>query len=151
MADKKDTRSKAELYAEAERLYVQERMSMDDVAQKMGRDPRSIRTWAAEGDWVGRRARYTEATGKTHEKLYTLIQRLTDKAIESCETGAEPSQSQLYFIGKMAPLLLKLQTYEEASSPDKAPGEPDKAAAADRLEAVSDELTKAMTQLGLAR
>lgn len=122
----KDTRSKAELYAEAERLYVQERMSMDDIAQKMGRDVRSIRTWAAEGDWVGRRARYSEASGKTHEKLYTLIQRLTDKAIESCEEGSEPSQSQLYFIGKMAPLLLKLQTYEEAAEKPEEEASPKK-------------------------
>jgi hypothetical protein len=111
----KDTKTKAELYAEAERLYVQERMNMDDIAVKMGRDPRSIRTWAAEGDWVGRRARFTEATGKTHEKLYVLIQKLTDKAIQSAEDGEEPSQSQLYFIAKMAPLLLKLQTYEETA------------------------------------
>lgn len=104
---------KAELYSEAERLYVQEQLGQADIAQRLGVAERTVRYWASEGNWAARRGSFAEATGKTHEKLYKLIQALTDKAIQSAEAGEEPSQSQLYFIGKMAPLLLKLQNYEE--------------------------------------
>lgn len=104
---------KAELYTEAERLYVQEHLGQADIAQRLGVSERTIRYWATEGMWSDKRGELAETTGKTHEKLYKLIQSLTDKAIQSCEKGEEPSQSQLYFIGKMAPLLLKLQTYEQ--------------------------------------
>jgi hypothetical protein len=110
---------KAEFYAEAERLYVQEHLGHADIAQCLGLTERTIRNWDAEGSWAGRRDNYDKATGKTHHKLYKLIQHLTEKAIQSCEEGEEPSQSQLYFISKMAPLLLKLQSYEEHCTPEE--------------------------------
>lgn len=139
--------SKAELIVKAERLYVQERRSMADVAKAVGRDERTIRTWASEGNWVASRDAYAEATGKTHEKLYRLVSSLTDKAIESCESGTEPSQSQLYFIAKMAPLLLKLKTYEEEEDP--APGTPTQ----EKPKQLSDDIidTIEATFLGLQR
>lgn len=108
---------KAELCAEAERLYVQEQLGQAEIAQRLGIAERTVRYWATEGKWGDRREKFAEVTSKTSEKLYHLIQTLTDKAVEKCQAGEEPSQSQLYFIGKMAPLLLKLQSYEEKSSP----------------------------------
>ena len=116
---------KAELFSEAERLYVQEHLGQADIADRLGVAERTIRYWANEGNWAERRGNFSEATGKTHEKLYKLIQVLTDKAVESAEKGEEPSQSQLYFIGKMAPLLLKLQNYED-STVEKSYGAEDK-------------------------
>ncbi len=139
---------KAELFSEAERLYVQEHLGQADIAERLGVAERTVRYWANEGNWAERRGNFSEATGKTHEKLYKLIQVLTDKAIESAEKGEEPSQSQLYFIGKMAPLLLKLQNYEESSAPQKQ-DEADKAKAATRFEDVMQEMQKTLMQLGL--
>ncbi len=108
---------KAELCAEAERLYVQEQLGQAEIALRLGIAERTVRYWATEGMWGDRREKFAEVTSKTSEKLYHLIQTLTDKAVEKCEAGEEPSQSQLYFIGKMAPLLLKLQSYEKEVDP----------------------------------
>jgi hypothetical protein len=105
---------KAGFYMEAERLFVQERMTVDAIARQLPVSERTLGDWRRDGKWDKLRAAFAESNSKTHEKLYTLIQRLTDKAIQSAEEGTEPSQSQLYFIAKMAPLLLKLQGYEEA-------------------------------------
>lgn len=88
---------KAELYSEAERLYVQEHLGQTDIAERLGVAERTIRYWATEGNWAERRGNYVEATSKTSEKLYKLVQTLTDKAIESVENGEVPSQSQLFF------------------------------------------------------
>ncbi|NMW18052.1 MAG: hypothetical protein HKK66_03300 [Chlorobiaceae bacterium] len=139
---------KAELYSEAERLYVQEHLGQTDIAERLGVAERTIRYWATEGNWAERRGNYVEATSKTSEKLYKLVQTLTDKAIESVENGEVPSQSQLFFISKMAPLLLKLQNYEESSAPAKQ-DEADKAKTATRYEDVMQEMQKTLMQLGL--
>ena len=48
----------------------------------------------------------------------------------------------------MAPLLLKLQNYEESSAPQKQ-DEADKAKAATRFEDVMQEMQKTLMQLGL--
>jgi hypothetical protein len=141
---------KTEHYQEAERLYVQERCTYEQISDRLGVSERTLRTWGTEGSWIERRDSFTEVHGKTHEKLYKLIQTLTDKAIQSAEEGEEPSQSQLYFIAKMAPLLLKLQNYEETAAPTK-PGEAEKQAAVQRYETVMEEMTKTLQQLGLAR
>lgn len=118
---------RAEHYSESERLYVQERLTFEQIADRIGVSERTLRTWATQGEWAERRKVFTETNTKTHEKLYTLIQALTDKAIQSAENNEEPSQSQLYFIGKMAPLLFKLQSYEEASAEkDDEPEQPKK-------------------------
>ncbi len=114
---------KAEHYSEAERLYVQEHLGQADIAERLGISERTVRSWAQAGNWSDRRGSFAEATGKTHEKLFKLIQSLTDKAIQSAESGEEPSQSQLYFIAKMAPLLLKLQVYEEDTTTKSEPAE----------------------------
>lgn len=146
---KPEKKSKAELIVEAERLYVKELQDEKTVGAAVGRTDRTIRAWASEGNWAASRKAYTEATGKTHEKLYRLVSTLTDKAIEAAEEGAEPSQAQLYFIGKMAPLLLKLKSYEEEEAAPE--GAPDKAAAASRLEAINEELAKTMGSLGMLK
>lgn len=139
---------KNEHYAEAERLYVQDHLGQADIAERLGVSERTVRYWSQEGNWAERRGNFAEATGKTHEKLFKLIQSLTDKAIQSAESGEEPSQSQLYFIAKMAPLLLKLQNYEEAAQPVKA-DIIDKEKAASRLEDITGEMQKTLQQLGL--
>ena len=139
---------KNEHYAEAERLYVQEHLGQADIAERLGVSERTVRYWSQEGNWAERRGNFAEATGKTHEKLFKLIQSLTDKAIQSAESGEEPSQSQLYFIAKMAPLLLKLQGYEEAAQPVKQ-DEVDKAKTAKHLEDMMGEMQKTLMQLGL--
>lgn len=132
---------KVELYPEAERLYVQEQLGQADIAQRLGIAERTVRYWASEGNWAARRGSFAEATGATHEKLYKLIQSLTDKAIQSCQDGEEPSQAQLYFIGKMAPLLLKLKTYEQQ---EEAAGEPEpekpKQITADTIRRIEEEI-----------
>ena len=139
---------KAELYSEAERLYVQEHLGQADIAERLGVAERTVRYWSNEGNWSERRGNFVEATSKTSEKLYKLVQTLTDKAIESVENGEVPSQSQLFFISKMAPLLLKLQSYEESSAPPKQ-DEVDKEKAATRFEDVMQEMQKTLMQLGL--
>lgn len=118
---------KAQYYADAERLFVQERLSVEEIARQLPVSSRTIGDWRRRHGWDEKRERFSETNSKTHEKLYTLIQTLTDKAIESAANGEEPSQSQLYFIGKMAPLLLKLQSYEEAATEKgSGPDEPKK-------------------------
>ena len=139
---------KAELYSEAERLYVQEHLGQAEIAERLGVSERTVRYWSQEGSWAERRGNFAQATSSTSEKLYKLVQALTDKAIQSAEEGTEPSQSQLYFIAKMAPLLLKLHDYEETAQPPKQADE-DKAKALNRYEDVMGEMQKTLMQLGL--
>ena len=143
-----DMAKKAQHYADAERLFVQDRLSVEEIAGRIPVSSRTIGDWRREYGWDARREKLAETNSKTHEKLYTLIQTLTDKAIESAANGEEPSQSQLYFIGKMAPLLLKLQSYEEASQKPSEEGVTEETVAEQKR--VLGELKETAMRLGLA-
>lgn len=138
---------KAEKYPEAERLYVQERCTFEQISSKLGVSERTLRYWAKEGSWQERRQSLEESAGKMHEKLAELMEAMTDKLIEGMKTGEEPSQSQLYFITKMAPTLLKIRTYEETAAPPDKSG--NKTEAVSKYETLMDEMQKTLMQLGL--
>lgn len=139
---------KAEHYPEAERLYVQDRCTFEQISDKIGVSERTLRYWAKEGSWQERRQNLDESAGKMHEKLHELMETMTDNLIEGMKSGEDPSQSQLYFITKMAPTLLKIRTYEETAA--TAAGEQaDKAETVSKYETLMDEMQKTLMQLGL--
>lgn len=139
---------KAQYYIEAEERFVQERLSVEEIAQRIPVSSRTIGDWRRENDWDGKRERFAAQETSTTEKLYKLIQTLTDKAIESAENNEEPSQSQLYFIGRMAPLLLKLKKFEEDVQKPAEAGVTQETL--DEQKRVAQELQETMMRLGLA-
>ncbi len=114
---------KNEHYAEAERLYVQDHLGQAEISERLGVSERTIRYWMQEGNWSERRGNFIDATSATHEKMFKLVQTLTDKAIRFAEKDEEIPQSLFYFLAKMTPLLLKLQNYEEEVKDKAAPAE----------------------------
>jgi hypothetical protein len=140
---------KPEYYAEAELMYVQDRLTFEQISDKIGVSERTLRTWAKDGDWSGRRESIEDVRSKSHDKLHKIMDLLLDKAIEALGEGKEPNQAQLNFIKAMSPSLVRLQNYEDKAMPVPA-SDGDKAAAAARYETVIEEMTKTMQQLGLA-
>lgn len=140
---------KPDYYAEAELLYVQDRLTFEQISDRIGVSERTLRTWAKDGDWSGRRESIEDVRSKSHDKLHRVMDLLLDKAIQALDEGKEPNQAQLNFIRAMSPSLVRLQTYEEQAKPG-TPGDDDKAAAASRYETVMEEMTKTLQQLGLS-
>ena len=139
---------KAQYYIEAEELFVQERLNVEEIALRIPVSSRTIGDWRREHDWDGKRERFAAQETSTTEKLYKLIQALTDKAILSAENNEEPSQSQLYFIGRMAPLLLKFKKFEESVQKPAEEGVAEETLAEQKQ--VIQELKETMMRLGLA-
>ncbi len=139
---------KAEKYPEAERLYVQDRCTFEQISDKLGVSERALRYWAKEGSWQERRQNLDESAGKMHEKLAAVTEAMLDRLLQVLKEGEEPSQSQLYFITRTAPALAKMRSYEETAAP--AAGEQaDKAETVSKYEALMDEMQKTLMQLGL--
>lgn len=139
---------KAEKYPEAERLYVQERCTLEQISDKLGVSERTLRYWSKEGSWKERRQSLDETAGKLHEKLAAVTEAMLDRLLQVLKQGEEPSQPQLYFITKTAPALAKMREYETASAP--ADGEKaDKAETVSKYETLMDEMQKTLIHLGL--
>ncbi len=141
---------KPEYYPDAQRLYVQERLTFEAIAQQLPVSDRTLREWAKEGEWVERREAFAEVQTKSHDKLHKMLGLLIDRACEAIEEGKDPNPAQLNFIKGMAPSLVKLKAYEENALPSGSSGAEEKARAATRYETVMEEMQKTLQQLGLA-
>lgn len=114
---------KAQNYAEAERLYITDQLTLSAVAAQLGLSERTVWEWKSQGKWDEKRAKYFEVVSSAHESLYELLKDLTKKVGGVVKEGKDPNQAQLYFIGKIAPLLIKLKSYEEEVGKESAPAE----------------------------
>ena len=140
---------KPELYPEAQRLYTQERLTFEAIAQQLPVSDRTLREWAKEGEWAERRAAFEDVQTKSHDKLHRMLGLLIDRACNAIEEGTDPNPAQLNFIKGMAPSLVKLKAYEENALPAATAGDAEKAQAATRYESVMEEMQKTLQTLGL--
>ena len=60
----------------AERLYVVEQMLIEDVAQRVGVNERTIRRWKDEFKWDYKREQYLNSKQMFHEELYNFARKL---------------------------------------------------------------------------
>lgn len=113
---------KAALYADAERLYVQDQLTLEAIASKLGCGVRTLTNWKREGNWDEKRRGFLETTQSMHEDLYELARLLTTKNLNKVRENAEPEKEQLSFIVKVMATLERTRKYEtEVTAPKEDP------------------------------
>lgn len=108
---------KAIHYAEAERLYVSEYNTLEQISEKLGVAERTLRYWKEQGGWDKKRVAFQENTSAFHAELYDLARSLAKTIKTSLDSETEPSPHQLYTLTKLIPLLNKTKDYEDAVTP----------------------------------
>lgn len=113
---------KAALYGDAERLYVQEQLTLEAIAKKLGCGVRSLVNWKREGNWDDKKKNFLETTQSMHEELYELARLLTTKNLNKVREGSEPEKEQLSFVVKVMASIERTRKYEtEVSEPKEDP------------------------------
>jgi uncharacterized protein YjcR len=60
----------------AERLYVVEQMTIEEVALNVGVNERTIRRWKTEHKWDSKKEQYVNSKSMFHEELYNFARKL---------------------------------------------------------------------------
>ncbi len=107
------------LYADAERLYVQDQLTLEAIASKLGCSVRTLTTWKGDGNWDGKRSGFIQTTQSMHEELYELARLLTTKNLNKVREGSEPEKEQLSFVVKVMATLEKTRKYETDATTTK--------------------------------
>lgn len=115
---------KAQHYTEAERLYVSEYNTLEQISEKLGVSERALRYWKDEGGWDNKRSDFQENSAALHSELYDLARTLTQSIKKSLVSETEPSPHQLYTLTRLVPLLTKTKDYEDSSAPAEVPEQP---------------------------
>lgn len=111
---------KAALYSDAERLYVQDQLTLEAIASKLGCGVRTLTNWKREGNWDEKRKNFLETTQSMHEELYELARLLTTKNLNKVREGAEPEKEQLSFVVKVMASIERTKKYETEVTAPKA-------------------------------
>jgi hypothetical protein len=80
---------RAALYADAERLYVQDQLTLDAIASKLGCSLRTLTTWKGEGSWDSKRSGFIELETSLHGDLYRLATLITRKNLAALEADPD--------------------------------------------------------------
>ena len=101
------------LLENAQRLYVIEQMTIDEVAQKVDVNERTIRRWKTEHNWDLRREQYVKTKQMFHEELYNFARKLMVSIEYDMDNNEKVDPGRMFAFTKMLPLITKIKEYED--------------------------------------
>lgn len=101
------------LYAEAERLYISEQMTLLEIASRLDVAERTLRNWKSEGGWDDKRARFLTDRQSLHEELYEFTRSLMRNIKEDFEENKQVDAGRLYTLTRLLAHIQKVKNYED--------------------------------------
>jgi len=103
---------KAEYYDEAERMYVTQQMTFNEISSRLKIAEKTVRNWAEEGGWQAKRSELMKKRKSLHEMLYDAAQLIMQSIVKDLEDGQPVDAGRLYSVRGMIATLEKSRTYE---------------------------------------
>lgn len=102
-------------YSEAERMYVVNQMTLEEIASRINSNERTVRKWKTEGDWDTKKSQYLISKQMFHEELYEFARKLMSGIREDLENDKKVDTGRMYAFTRMLPMILKVKEYEDIS------------------------------------
>ena len=93
-------------------LYVYQQMTFDEISSRVSRTEKTIRKWADDGGWREERDRLFEHSKNVHEKLYLLVDAITDRLIRDVKSDSPLSSHSVQSLTKLVNSMKSLYKYE---------------------------------------
>ena len=97
----------------AERLYVVEQMLIEDVAQRVGVNERTIRRWKDEFKWDYKRKQYLNSKQMFHEELFNFARKLMASIELDMDNNEKIDPGRMFAFTKLLPMINKVKSYED--------------------------------------
>ena len=127
--------------AEAERLYVNEQMTPENIAGRLHLCEKTVRIWKDEGRWAEKRAAYIKSRQQFHEELYEFGRLLMRSIKKDLLAGNKLDGNRVRLLISIGPSVIKVKDYEAAM--EKLEGPKGKDALMTFIDAIDGGLTGA--------
>jgi hypothetical protein len=106
---------KAAYHAEAERLYVVNHLTLEDIASRLSNNVsvRTLQTWKTAGDWENKRKQLVQQQSLFSEDLYTLCRKLLKSIEKDIDEDKEPSRDRMNTFVRLTNSLSQTKKYED--------------------------------------
>ena len=105
---------KALLFDKAEKLYVEDLLTFEAIADRLDCSERTVRNWAKEGNWEKKRERHSSFQESLHQDAQDIALLLGQKIKEQLGEGIEPSSHIMHSFARISTSLLKIRDYERS-------------------------------------
>jgi len=112
----------------AAKLYIEEFMTLENIAKQLNVSERTLCRWKAEGHWEEKRAEYIKSKTTFHEDLYNFGKTLLDSIKADMESGEKVESSRIYTLTKIMNMLKNVKSYEDKVTTEKVETEKPKSA-----------------------
>ena len=111
---------KKQLLAEsAAKLYIEKLMTLENIAQRLNVNERTLRRWKATDKWDEKRSEYLKNNTAFHEDLYKFGRNLLDSIQNDMAKGEKIEPARMYAVTKIMTLLKNVKIYEDKVTSEK--------------------------------
>lgn len=103
-------------FTEAENLYINEHMTLKDIASKLNLNEKTVSAWKKMGGWGPKRKQYLKEKSSFRHKLYNFSITLMQSVKKDIAIGEKPHEMSLYALARILPILFNVEDYEDIFS-----------------------------------
>ena len=108
---------KKQLLAEsAAKLYIEKLMTLENIAQRLNVNERTLRRWKAADKWDEKRSEYLKSNTTFHEDLYNFGRDLLKSIKTDMDNGEKIEPARMYAVTKIISMLKNVKNYEDKST-----------------------------------
>ena len=122
----------------AQRMYVEDLMTFEAIANELGVNERTVRNWANDGRWDEKRHKFRQFQENLHDDARDIAALLAQKIKTQLENGQEPANHLLFSYTKIASSLIKIREYDKNIAAEASAGSATDQAVADKKKEVSE-------------
>lgn len=108
--------SKRQYFDEAERLYISEHLSLEEISRRLKLSRKTVMKWKEIGDWGNKRKQFLRSKQSFHEELYEFARKLMKDITQDMEAGEKVDPGRMYAFCKVIPMFAKVKDYEDVVS-----------------------------------
>jgi predicted transcriptional regulator len=97
---------------EARELYCYQQMTFDEIAKRVGRSEKTIRSWAEAGNWKQERYEVVRSQSSTRDKLHVLVDNIAIRLTEDAKNGVDMSPQSLHALASLVGTMNNMYKYE---------------------------------------
>lgn len=105
--------SKKYLLNEAERLFTYEFLTVDELANRLHLNRKTIISWKEQGNWDIKRRDYLKSKQTFHEELYEFARKLMNGISTDLDNGEKVDPGRMYAFCRILPMFVKVKDYED--------------------------------------
>lgn len=105
--------SKKYLLNEADRLFTYEFCTIDEIAERLHINRKTVLSWKEQGEWDKKRRDYLKSKQSFHEELYEFARKLMKDITDDMDAGEKVDPGRMYAFCRILPMFTKVKDYED--------------------------------------